>query len=276
MSSGIARAFDAMARRYDQLEPWYEHLYRELHAILRAELAPPARGRSGRALDAGCGSGFQTAILEELGYDTHGVDLSAGLLALARSRARGSKLTLGDLQRLPYRDGSFEAATCCGSTLSFVGAPGVALGEIGRVMRVGGRLLLECEHKWSLDLAWAFASAATRDPLGYGLSARDLAAKLARPTSEGFELDYPGYPPIRLFTRPELDTMLRVSGLRPLRAWGLHSITNVIPSTVLHGETLLPRLRRLYAWLCALDSRLAATAPARWLGNSLVVLAVKV
>jgi MPBQ/MSBQ methyltransferase len=275
MSSGIARTFDAMAGGYDQLEPWYEHLYAELHAILRAELAPLRRRPAGPALDAGCGSGFQTAILEELGYVTHGIDLSPRLLALARGRARRAQLAIGDLGSLPYRDGSFETVTCCGSTLSFVGAPGVALSEIGRVMRAGGRVLLECEHKWSLDLAWGFASAATRDPLGYGLSARDLAAKLARPISEGFELDYPGYPPIRLFTRSELDAMLRAAGLQPLRAWGLHSITNVIPSTVLHRETHPPRLRRLYGWLCALDSRLAATAPARWIGNSLVVLAVK-
>jgi MPBQ/MSBQ methyltransferase len=268
-----ARVFDAMAERYDHLEPWYEHLYARLHAIVRAELAPP--GRRARALDAGCGSGFQTAILEEQGYETHGIDLSPRLLALATDRARRSTLVVGDVQALPYRDDSFDTVTCCGSTLSFLGAPAVALGEIGRVLRRGGRLLLECEHKWSLDLAWAFASAATRDPLGYGLSARDLATKLARPISEGFELDYPGYPPIRLFTRPELDTMLRVAGLRPLRAWGLHSITNVIPSTVLHRETLPPRLRRLYGWLCALDSALASSAPARWLANSLVVLAVK-
>jgi len=269
-----ARVFDAMAERYDHLEPWYEHLYARLHAIVRAELAPP--GGRARALDTGCGSGFQTAILEELGYETHGIDLSPRLLALVANRARRSTLVVGDVQALPYRDDTFDTVTCCGSTLSFLGAPAVALGEIGRVLRRGGRVLLECEHKWSLDLAWAFASAATRDPLGYGLSARDLAAKLARPISEGFELDYPGYPPIRLFTRPELDTMLRVARLRPLRAWGLHSITNVIPSTVLHRETLPPRLRRLYGWLCALDSRLAGTAPARWLGNSLVVLAVKV
>ena len=33
-----ARLFDAMADAYDGLEPWYEHLYARLHAILRGAL----------------------------------------------------------------------------------------------------------------------------------------------------------------------------------------------------------------------------------------------
>ena len=271
MSSGTARAFDAMAGEYDELEPWYEHLYGTLHAILRGALGSGA----GRALDAGCGSGFQTAILEELGYETHGIDLSPRLVALAKSRVPGAAIALGDVQALPYGDATFDAVTCCGSTLSFVDAPGRALVEIGRVLRPGGRLLLECEHKWSLDLAWALVSGATGDCLGYGVSAREALAQLARPLAEGFVLAYPGYPPIRLFTRAELDALLRAAGLSPLGTWGLHSITNLIPSTILHRASLPPPLRRLYRWLRALDSAVAATAPARGMANSLVVLAVR-
>ena len=88
MSSTVADIFDAMAATYDDLEPWYEHFYARLHAILRAELGqvPPA----GRALDAGCGTGFQSAILTDLGWTTHGIDLSAGLLAVARQRLYGA------------------------------------------------------------------------------------------------------------------------------------------------------------------------------------------
>src|SRR5262247_3433805 len=78
MGDATARFFDAMSASYDELEPWYEHLYLELHRILRSALrpAPP----DALALDAGCGTGFQTAILAELGYRPHG---------LARRRARG-------------------------------------------------------------------------------------------------------------------------------------------------------------------------------------------
>src|SRR5206468_9178180 len=75
MTLDVARRFDAMAATYDVLEPWYEHLYEVMHRILRLTLA---RG-GGRALDAGCGTGFQAALLRGFGYETHGLDIAAGI-----------------------------------------------------------------------------------------------------------------------------------------------------------------------------------------------------
>ncbi|HEU5322144.1 MAG TPA: class I SAM-dependent methyltransferase, partial [Methylomirabilota bacterium] len=120
MDPEVARLFDAMAGSYDELEPWYEHLYEALHALLRAHLRPAPGPFRPVALDAGCGTGLQAAVLEALGYETHGADLSRGLLEVARRRLRRPVLTRADLVALPYRDGAFDAVTCCGSTLSFV------------------------------------------------------------------------------------------------------------------------------------------------------------
>src|SRR2546427_428880 len=44
MGDATMRFFDAMAASYDELEPWYEHLYAELHRILRSALSPAAPG----------------------------------------------------------------------------------------------------------------------------------------------------------------------------------------------------------------------------------------
>ena len=161
--STTARLFDAMADDYDELEPWYEHFYARLHAILDAALAPPPDGRSRRALDAGCGSGFQTTLLRAFGYETHGVDLSARLLARARMRVPDAGLARADLCALPFRAARFDCVSCVGSTLSFLpdADADAAIAELARVLVPGGRLLIECEHKWSLDLAWTAASAAT-------------------------------------------------------------------------------------------------------------------
>jgi MPBQ/MSBQ methyltransferase len=319
MGTEVARLFDATADSYDQLEPWYDHLYTALHAILRAALSPdsgelsrPAPGddaslgrrtrqadartltgpeeirlgtRSGtppsekgtcrRALDAGCGTGFQTALLDDLGYETHGFDISGGLVAVARRRLERPAFALASIESLPYRDGRFDVVTCCGSTLSFTQAPDQALREIGRVLRPGGVLMLECEHKWSLDLAWAWLSSVTGDSLGYGTSPREIWRQLARPLRDGFHLDYPGYGRIRLFTIPELRAMLHDAGLRPMRLWGIHMITNLIPSTILHRERLPRPLAALYGWLCAADGALGRFPPAPWVANSIVVLARK-
>jgi SAM-dependent methyltransferase len=279
VTTATARFFDAMAADYDVLEPWYEHLYATLHRILRTTLAPPPGVPAPRALDAGCGTGLQTALLTELGYGAHGVDLAGELLRVARQRGRGSALVLGDLAALPYPDGCFHAVTCCGSTLSFVEAPARALAELARVLRPGGRFLVECEHRGSLDLGWRLLSSLAGDPLGYGASPaeawRTLASTRGGDGGEGCWLDYPGYPPLRLFTGRELQDLLDAVGLRPLRAWGIHTVTNLIPSTVLHRPRLRGSLAHLYRGLRAVDGALSAWPPAVRLANSLVVLARK-
>jgi SAM-dependent methyltransferase len=271
----VIRRFDAMAGSYDELEPWYEHLYARLHAILGFELArTPAVARR-RALDAGCGTGFQTALLAGAGYAAHGVDVAGAALAVARARLPAAGLARASVEALPYRDASFDAVVCLGSTLSFVEDPARALAEMGRVLRGGGWLLLECEHKWSLDLAWMGASALLGDALGYGVSLRALRRALGRPLDESCVIDYPDYGPLRLFTRGELARLLGAAGLAPERAWGIHSATGLLPSTLLHRPRLPAPARPLYAALRAADRWLERTPIARALASSSVVLARK-
>lgn len=272
-TSAVAQLFDAMADDYDTLEPWYGHYYPALHRLLSAALAPLNGGPPGRALDAGCGTGFQTALLQSLGYATHGLDLSGRLLAAAARRRPTPVLALGNVEALPYRGGSFDAVTCCGSTLSFVERPAVALTELARVLRPGGRLFLDCEHKWSADLLWALASALTGDPLGYGLSAAEVWRALAR--RGGCVVSYPGYGALRLFTLTELRGMMRSVGLEPVRAWGIHGVTPLIPSTVLHRLRLPAPLAGLFRALCALDDAVRRFPASACIACSVVLLARK-
>jgi SAM-dependent methyltransferase len=264
--------FDAMASAYTELEPWYEHLYTVLHALLRDALAHPPPGS--RALDAGCGTGFQTAVLAELGHTAHGLDLSAGLLGVARGTLDGIPLVQGDVETLPYRDDVFDAATCCGSTLSFVADAERAVRELGRVLRPGGRLFLECEGRPSLDLAWAWLSGLTGDPLGYGVTPAEVW-RAARPGPGERHLTYPGYGSLRLFTVGELRRLLRPAGLHPIRVWGIHSMTNLLPSTALHRPRLGRPAAAVYRALRGLDARLARSGLTARLANSIVMLARK-
>ena len=113
------------------------------------------------------------------------------------------------------------------------------------------------------------------DALGYGLTARAAWRQIARPAAEGVWIDYPGYPPLRLVTRAELRRWLARAGLVPARTWGIHALTNVIPSTALHQPRLGPALAAIYRGLAAADRAAAGTALARRFANSLVVLARK-
>lgn len=268
-----ARLFDAMADEYEVFEPWYAHLYAVLHAIVRGALASATDG--GRALDAGCGTGFQTALLADLGYRPHGLDVAARPLAHARRRLPRAAFALGTVEALPYPDACFDAVTCCGSTLSFVEAPARALRELSRVLRPGGRLLLECEHAWSLDLAWALLGGLTGDRLGYALSAGEAWRSVARRPSVGCVVRYPGYGRLRLFTTAELERMLGASGLAIERLWGIHMLTNLIPSTVLHRPRLSRPLAGLFRALGAVDAALRRLPGTHRIANSVVVLARK-
>ena len=130
-------------------------------------------------------------------------------------------------------------------------------------------------HRPSLDLGWALLSGLMGDPLRYGLSSRQAAALLRAGHRVECWTPYPGYPPLRLFTGTELTGLLHAAGLAARRAWGLHTVTSLLPSTVLHRPRLSRTLAMVYGLLRRLDRRLSGSAVSRALGNSLVVLAVR-
>lgn len=66
-------------------------------------LLPP----NAKVLDAGCGSGRDLARLARLGFHPVGLDLSAGLAAIARQTS-GCEVMVGDLRELHMSDCSFE------------------------------------------------------------------------------------------------------------------------------------------------------------------------
>jgi ubiquinone/menaquinone biosynthesis C-methylase UbiE len=90
-----------------------------------------------RALDAGCGTGQLARAFAAAGARVAALDACAGALA----RAEGPGRVRGDAARLPFRDRAFDLAACS-LVLHYTGHPGRCLGELGRVLRPAGRLLL--------------------------------------------------------------------------------------------------------------------------------------
>ncbi|GGX89730.1 class I SAM-dependent DNA methyltransferase [Streptomyces hiroshimensis] len=111
--SGQAEAFDAIGRRYDEAFP---HKEGQLGAAawLAAALPPGSR-----VLDVGCGTGLPTALqLADAGHRVVGVDLSAGMLELARENVPGAGFHLADLADLrDGRLGVFDGVTAFFSLL---------------------------------------------------------------------------------------------------------------------------------------------------------------
>ena len=132
------RVWDGYATRYDRSMRFCE---RYQFAGGREWVAARA---SGDVLEVAVGTGLN---LRHYPADVRftGVDLSPGMLAGARERAaqlgRDADLRVGDAAALPFPDASFDTVVC---TLGLCTVPDdrAAVGEMWRVLRPGGRVLL--------------------------------------------------------------------------------------------------------------------------------------
>ena len=118
-------------------EPWGRYAFAvEARAIRRAAGVVSDT----RVFDAGCGTGRFASILEAEGGAVIALDHDPGMLAVASSRLAGPCL-LGDVAQLPLRSSLVDVAVAV-TVLEFVSEPAVALGELARVTRPGGRIVV--------------------------------------------------------------------------------------------------------------------------------------
>lgn len=101
-----------------------------------------ARVTSGtRLLDAGCGAGLLALLASLRGARVAALDAAPGLVAIARQRVPAADVREGDLEALPFADGSFDAAAAVNS-LFYAQDMAAAMRELVRVVRPGGRVVV--------------------------------------------------------------------------------------------------------------------------------------
>jgi ubiquinone/menaquinone biosynthesis C-methylase UbiE len=99
---------------------------------------------SGAVLEVAVGTGLNVPFYPD-DVELTGLDLSDGMLAIARERVAGLgrdvTLRQGDAHALPFPDNTFDTVVC---TFGLCAIPDDdrALGEMVRVLRPGGRLIL--------------------------------------------------------------------------------------------------------------------------------------
>lgn len=140
--TGQAEAFDAIGDRYDEAFPHKEGQI-EAGGWLTASLPEGAR-----VLDLGCGTGLPTARqLSDAGLRVTGIDLSAGMLDLARRNVPGAEFVRADIADLgdggPLAAGSFAGVTAFFALLMLPRKeiPG-ALRAVHELLEPGGLLAL--------------------------------------------------------------------------------------------------------------------------------------
>lgn len=153
---------EAVARHYDELDPYYralwgEHLHhglfdtgredpQEAAAHLVREIAQRAAIQKGdRVCDVGCGYAAPARLLaKEYGAAVTGITISPAQFEVARERCHGTagvNVILGDWMENDLEDRSFEAVISIEGSEHMPDFHGF-FREAGRVLRVGGRMVV--------------------------------------------------------------------------------------------------------------------------------------
>ncbi len=179
-------------------ETYERHVVPALFMPWARSLIKDAALRPGeRVLDIACGTGVVTLLAAGRvgsGGQVVGLDLNAGMLAMARSRPApaGARIEWkeGSALALPFTDGSFDIALCQQGLQFFPDRP-LALGEMRRVLAPGGRVALSVWR--SIDRSPGFLALATALERHAGAEAAAImrapfalndAAELARLTAD--------------------------------------------------------------------------------------------
>ncbi|KDN19049.1 class I SAM-dependent DNA methyltransferase [Amycolatopsis rifamycinica] len=130
-----ATSYDTVAESYAEFVA--DALEKEPY--LKAALTLFAAQVDGPAVDVGCGPGHFTAFLASLGVDASGIDLSPGMVDLARRSHPELRFEVGSMTDLALPDASVAGVLASWSLIHVPDeAVPAALGHFHRVLRPGG------------------------------------------------------------------------------------------------------------------------------------------
>jgi ubiquinone/menaquinone biosynthesis C-methylase UbiE len=127
------RYWDRKSRNYDkEMRSWDK--------LLAGSRQWACGQATGEVLEVAVGTGLNLPFYPE-DVTLTGIDFSEGMLASARERGRVATLRQADAQALPFADAAFDTVVC---TLGLCSIPDadIAVAEMTRVLRPGGRLIL--------------------------------------------------------------------------------------------------------------------------------------
>lgn len=115
----------------------------------------PAEGAGQKVLDIGLERGFKAIPLAKSGYEVHGLDFAADRIAAREKdfyRPHSIAVTACDVteQRIPHPDGTFDYVMLNGVLEHWYCSPLFALGEIHRVLKPGGKFILQTPNAANL------------------------------------------------------------------------------------------------------------------------------
>jgi ubiquinone/menaquinone biosynthesis C-methylase UbiE len=100
-----------------------------------------------RVLDNGSGIGAYVERLRPLAREVWGLDFEAERVREAASRLGPERLLVGAGEALPFADASFDLVLS-NEVIEHVRDDRLAVAEMARVLRPGGRAVIFCPNRW--------------------------------------------------------------------------------------------------------------------------------
>lgn len=146
------KEFDRAAAKYESGHAGIYEICKKDYPPILAELE---KEPFETLLDCGCGTAPMLSLLSERYPERRytGIDLSPNMIAAARAKELpNASFVLGDCERLPFADNSFDVVICSQSFHHYPD-PQSFFNSVFRVLRPGGRLILR-DMTMSAPMAW--------------------------------------------------------------------------------------------------------------------------
>ncbi len=170
-------------------------------------------------LDAGGGAGYFGLNLAMQGLESFVLDISYNALTVARERCieQGCgdkiKVIVGDIENLPILDEQFDIIICI-FVFSHIKNPYKAMGELSRVLKIKGQMILSFENRlWHVT--------------ANGISERYDEALNLLCSEVALVKAYDILPPVRLYTKNEIEEICNTNGLKIRKLLGVRYITSL-------------------------------------------------
>jgi ubiquinone/menaquinone biosynthesis C-methylase UbiE len=138
-SLSVEEAYNQAAPYYDDWKWqrfWRSHEHPLVLERIRSFATNPVA-----LLDVGCGTGAYLHVLKDCCSSMTGVDISEGMLTIARARLPSATFHRCDAAALPCAENSFDVILCA-RMLSHVADPAPVIAEMVRALHPGGILIL--------------------------------------------------------------------------------------------------------------------------------------
>jgi len=100
-----------------------------------------------KILDTGCGTGRDLSFLENFESELYGIDLSDGMLNIAKKNLTKTSLIKGDYRHLPFKENSFDGILNIASLVHLPHSEKLnALAEFYRVLKPEGILYISIQN----------------------------------------------------------------------------------------------------------------------------------